>query len=191
MNVGDSYNRTPLLHAVLNYDEKGLRTLIEAGADVNVRTLKGNTALNVALRHGYVGVVRKLLRAGVDVNIEDGSGNTALLYAIKNRQIRYISVETVASIVDAGANVNTKDRLGQWRIQDFPRGGRQLQNCYYFSHFCRKLHENERIWTPRGARVPGAPLGSANAGETPLMVSVWYGDKPCTELLIESGSRRE
>ena len=39
----------------------------------------------------------------------------------------------------------------------FPRGGANSQNCYYFSHFCRKLHENERIWTPRGARVPGAP----------------------------------
>ena len=24
-------------------------------------------------------------------------------------------------------------------------------------YFCRKLHENERIWTPGGARVPGAP----------------------------------
>ena len=47
----------------------------------------------------------------------------------------------------------------------FP-GGANSQNCYYFSHFCRKLHENERIWTPGGARVPGAPLGSANA--------IWY-----------------
>ena len=28
--------------------------------------------------------------------------------------------------------------------------------------FCRKLHENERIWTP-GDGVPGAPLRSANA----------------------------
>ena len=27
--------------------------------------------------------------------------------------------------------------------------------------YCRKLHENERIWTPRGAR-PWCPLGSAN-----------------------------
>ena len=50
----------------------------------------------------------------------------------------------------------------------FPRGGTNSQNCYYFSHFCRKLHENERIWTPRGgARVPGAPLGSANGQECP------------------------
>ena len=36
-------------------------------------------------------------------------------------------------------------------------GGANSQKCYYFSIFCRKLHENERIWTPGGARVPGAP----------------------------------
>ena len=39
-----------------------------------------------------------------------------------------------------------------------PGGGANSQKCYYFSIFCQKLHENERIWTPRGgARVPGAP----------------------------------
>ena len=37
-----------------------------------------------------------------------------------------------------------------------PVGCANSQNCYYFSHFCRKMRENERIWTPRG-RVPGAP----------------------------------
>ena len=31
-----------------------------------------------------------------------------------------------------------------------PGGGANSQKCYYFSIFCRKLHENERIWTPRG-----------------------------------------
>ena len=51
----------------------------------------------------------------------------------------------------------------QWRIQDFPQGGgANSQNCYYFSHFCRKLHENERIWTPRGGASLALPLGSAN-----------------------------
>ena len=40
----------------------------------------------------------------------------------------------------------------------FPRGGgANSQNCYYFSHFCRKLHENERIWTPRGGVRPWRP----------------------------------
>ena len=50
----------------------------------------------------------------------------------------------------------------QWRIQDFPRGGANSQKYYYSSIFCQRLHENERIWTPGGVRVPGAPLGSAN-----------------------------
>ena len=57
----------------------------------------------------------------------------------------------------------TSSHTRQWRIQDFPRGGANSQKCYYFSIFCQKLHENERIWTPGGVRVPRAPLGSANA----------------------------
>ena len=41
----------------------------------------------------------------------------------------------------------------------FPRGVRQLPKVLlFFNFFCRKLHKNERIWTPRGACVPGAPL---------------------------------
>ena len=41
-------------------------------------------------------------------------------------------------------------------------GGANSQKCYYFSIFCRKLHENERIWTPGGGARPWRPLGSAN-----------------------------
>ena len=41
----------------------------------------------------------------------------------------------------------------------FPSRVRQFPNWNYIAIFCRKLHENERIWTPgEGARVPGAPL---------------------------------
>ena len=31
-----------------------------------------------------------------------------------------------------------------------PGGCANCQKCYYVSNICRKLHENERIWTPRG-----------------------------------------
>ena len=49
----------------------------------------------------------------------------------------------------------------------FPRGGANSQKCYYFSIFCRKLHENERIWTPGGrASLAPPPLGSANGNYT-------------------------
>ena len=63
--------------------------------------------------------------------------------------------------------ITTKTRMHSNTVADpgfSPGGGANSQNCYYFSHFCRKLHENERIWTPRGGRASLAPpLGSANA----------------------------
>ena len=49
-------------------------------------------------------------------------------------------------------------------IQDFPEGGAPTpKSAIIFQIFCQKLHENERIWAPRGAHVPGTPLGSTNA----------------------------
>ena len=39
----------------------------------------------------------------------------------------------------------------QWRIQDFSQGGAPTSKSALIFQFCsRKLHENERIWTPRG-----------------------------------------
>ena len=39
----------------------------------------------------------------------------------------------------------------QWRIQDFPQGVLPTSKiATIFQIFAEKLHENERIWTPRG-----------------------------------------
>ena len=40
----------------------------------------------------------------------------------------------------------------QWRIQDFPEGCANSQIEIILQFLCQKLHENERIWTPRGVR---------------------------------------
>ena len=52
----------------------------------------------------------------------------------------------------------------QWRIQDFPQGGRQLPKVLLFFNFLPKTAWKWKNLDPRGggARVPGAPLGSAN-----------------------------
>ena len=70
--------------------------------------------------------------------------------------------------------VTLMDRMGQvsilfittdqWRIQDFPEGGAwTLQGGREHAKFSRKLHEIERIWTPRGGVRPSRPPRSANA----------------------------
>ena len=48
--------------------------------------------------------------------------------------------------------------LLQWRIQDFPQGGAPTpKSAIIFQFFPRKLHENERIWTPGGGTRPWHP----------------------------------
>ena len=47
-------------------------------------------------------------------------------------------------------------KYGQWQIKDFPEEGvPTLQGAptYDFAKFSQKLHEIERIWTPRGGRA--------------------------------------
>ena len=67
----------------------------------------------------------------------------------------------------------------EWRIQDFPEEGAptpQGAPTYDFAKFCQKLHETERIWPPRGVRLPCAPLRSATGvNETLNLESV--GDR--------------
>ena len=45
----------------------------------------------------------------------------------------------------------------QWRIQDFPEGGVNPPGGREHAKFSRKLHEIERIWTPRGGVRPSRP----------------------------------
>ena len=86
------------------------------------------------------------------------------------------------------------DLKGQGSIQIsggsriFPKGCANSQIGIILPIFYRKLHENERIWTPRG-RVPDAPLRSANAdkhmklcdlkGQERIRINTEYGSLPC------------
>ena len=49
----------------------------------------------------------------------------------------------------------------QWRIQDFPEEGAPTPQggapTYEIAKFSEKLHEIERIWTPRGGARPSRP----------------------------------
>ena len=56
-----------------------------------------------------------------------------------------------------------KIALKQWRIQDFPRGGAPTpKNAVIFQLFAENCMKMKEFGPPGGARVPGAPLGSAN-----------------------------
>ena len=54
--------------------------------------------------------------------------------------------------------------LFQWRIQDFPQGGAPTpKSAIIFQFFAENCMKMKEFGPPGGgARVPGAPLGSAN-----------------------------
>ena len=61
-----------------------LKLLIEKGADVNVQTDCGKTALHFAVSNQFTDCSRLLIDAGCDGNFQDLNGNTPLHLALLN-----------------------------------------------------------------------------------------------------------
>lgn len=72
---------TPLMHAVHKDQLGSARTLIEAGADINALSPRGETALMMAAGYGDTEMVALLLDRGADPYLEDQRGATALAAA--------------------------------------------------------------------------------------------------------------
>jgi ankyrin repeat protein len=60
-----------------------LKCLFAAGANMNLQSTLGDTALHRSAYLGKFEVTKELIAAGVDVNIRNNSGETALDEAIR------------------------------------------------------------------------------------------------------------
>ncbi|MFC1523036.1 ankyrin repeat domain-containing protein [Elusimicrobiota bacterium] len=87
--------------------EEIMEVLIDAGDDVNAKTLSGWTILMFAAKKFSADTVRKLIARGADVN-EAPETKSALLLAITND-----NADSADILIDAGANVNIRDGRGR------------------------------------------------------------------------------
>jgi len=87
-----------LMNAVVNGDYTAVKTLIDAGVDVNACHKKGDTVLMTAAEKGYTDIVSILIDAGADVNARNVFSFTALIKATEKG-----SVEIVKTLIDGGA----------------------------------------------------------------------------------------
>ncbi len=71
-----------LLHACIIGDSKRVRSLLEGGADVNIRGALEMTPLMIASQDGNVDVVKILLLKGADIKAQNVVGQTALRLAM-------------------------------------------------------------------------------------------------------------
>ena len=86
--------------AVRRGDASELRTLLDAGADVDARDKYGQTALMIAAQRGHADVVRALLAAGAALDHTAKYELTAVMRAVINGH-----VEIVRLLVEAGADL--------------------------------------------------------------------------------------
>ena len=99
-----------------------MRTLLQAGADVNLKDSNGLTPLMKAADEGHDNNLKVLINSGADVNAADKEGTTPLMYVVFAPGDKSAMVQT---LLDAGADVNQT------------------------KHWCFSSNESSFVWPPK------------------------------------------
>ena len=83
--------------------------LIDAGANLNIQSVVGLTALMLASAE----IARILIDAGADLNIQNFLGYTALMLISDSPFEDTFVWKSLKMLIDAGANLNNKNMFGK------------------------------------------------------------------------------
>jgi ankyrin repeat protein len=122
--IDNDTGKTALMYASENGHFLVVQSLINAGADVNIRgkDYDKNTALLIASNKQNFDIVKSIIDAGANVNIEDRNGTTPLLYASTVGELSIVDY-----LINKGANIHYKhngplvyaSRSGHLHIVDY------------------------------------------------------------------------
>lgn len=158
-------SRTPLIAAIDGRDLSAARVLLDEGADVNVRTPDGSTALHAAVQNDDVEAVDLLLAAGADADAATRYKVTPLSLAAMNG-----SAAMIERLLAAGADPDETSRDGQTALMTAALNGRTDAIAMLLEH---------------GADVDAR---EPFRGQTALMWAAGAGNAPAVALLVAAGA---
>jgi ankyrin repeat protein/mono/diheme cytochrome c family protein len=145
-------------------DPAKVRRLIEAGAELNVRTVEGRTPLYLAaVQPAAAETVKFLLSKGADPNIPDIAGRTPLMNAAG-----FGNVEAMRALIEKGADVNARTQAGATALFDAARS-RSLPAV--------------QLLLAKDADVNA----STKRNNTALALAASYGNSEIVRVLVEKG----
>jgi len=100
----DERGRTPLMQAAVDNDIPTMEYLLKYGAQVDLQTQYGNSALIFASMEGHSNAVEMLVNAKADVNLINNDGFNAVMQAARCGYVRVLK-----HLLHAGADVDVQD----------------------------------------------------------------------------------
>lgn len=195
----DAQENTALRHALISGHDAAIRALLERGASLDGRHSAG-TSMFLAISEGQPAVLKALLDFGADVNREKNIvGITSLMCAAGMKN----SVEIMQILLDAGANINAKDRRGYTVVMAAAEAGdakmiRALSTRHEIDVNATSHHKTNAL-LPRNIQSPHVSVGPRLRidphqtmvwhSTTALMDAVYYNHVEAVEALIDAGAR--
>jgi ankyrin repeat protein len=166
VNARDRHAETPLMQAGVYSDAAMVKLLLDQGADVNLASRDGATALMRAA--GDFAKVQLLLERGAQVEAKSNMGRTPLLIAAAFPG----NVKTVRLLLAKGAKVNDQDQYGDTCLTSACKRGDA---------------EMAKVLLAAGADVAA---GSSWPGQAPLIWAAEEGNLETLACLLEHGAAK-
>lgn len=214
INAQDDDGFTPLIYAVRLGDFDLVKKFLSQGADVNIATKYGSTAL----QHHDVDpfkldskIVKLLVQAGANINHKDVGQTTALFNTIvglrvsKHFQVKYKQhLNVIRFLLKSGANPDIQDRRKMTVLHWAAQSGETECIKILLEYNANVNKKNNQGVTPlmsactSGVRENVELLLTAGAlvneiakdGFTALMCAAYYGNVDIVQVLLDNGANK-
>lgn len=196
---GGSMDETALMIAARHGNLGMVKTLLEAGADINARSKYNDTPLTAATYFCHPNVAFFLIEHGADVNAKNsGFGSSPIMLATDCNDI-----EVMRALIKRNANVNESNKAGATALTSAAVKGRLEGAKLLLEAGADVNHSNLKVGSPlyeaaqqgndaivtllleKGADVN---YQSKYNGWTPLMIAVAEKHESTASLLIKAGA---